>query len=68
MRCVRGVVRPTGGAGPFDWRCRYSDGSRRPVIAAASGSIRGADNWIGLGVAIGVVVYLIIVLLFPERF
>lgn len=38
------------------------------MIAAASRGLASADNWIGLGVAIGVVIYLVIVLLFPERF
>lgn len=38
------------------------------MIIAASNSLKGADNWIGLGVAVGVAVYLIIVLLYPERF
>jgi K+-transporting ATPase KdpF subunit len=33
------------------------------LIAAAS-----IDNWIGLGLAVGLTIYLILVLLFPERF
>ena len=33
------------------------------VLAAAS-----LDNWIGLGLAVGLAIYLILVLLFPERF
>lgn len=33
------------------------------VIAAAS-----IDNWIGLGIAVALTIYLIAVLLFPERF
>lgn len=32
------------------------------VLAAA------ADNWIGLGLAVALVVFLVIALLFPERF
>lgn len=32
------------------------------MIAAA------ADNWIGLGLAVGVIAYLVIVLVHPERF
>ncbi len=31
-------------------------------------AIASLDNWIGLGLAIGLAIYLIIVLLFPERF
>jgi K+-transporting ATPase KdpF subunit len=27
-----------------------------------------ADNWIGLGIAVGLLVYLVLALLFPERF
>jgi hypothetical protein len=38
------------------------------VIVAVSGSLKDADNWIGLGVSICVAMYLVIVLLFPERF
>ena len=28
----------------------------------------GADNWVGLGLAIAAIVYLVIVLISPERF
>jgi K+-transporting ATPase KdpF subunit len=28
----------------------------------------GVDNWVGLGIAVAVVVYLVFVLLFPEKF
>ena len=30
--------------------------------------IDGADNWFGLGLAVAAIVYLIAVLVFPERF
>lgn len=33
------------------------------MIAASA-----ADNWIGLGLAAAIVVYLILVIVFPERF
>jgi K+-transporting ATPase KdpF subunit len=33
------------------------------MIAAAD-----YDNWVGLGVAVGLVAYLLFVLIFPERF
>jgi K+-transporting ATPase KdpF subunit len=33
------------------------------VLASAT-----VDNWIGLGLAIGLLVFLVIVLVFPERF
>ncbi len=33
------------------------------MIAAAA-----YDNWVGLGLAIAAVVYLVVVLIFPERF
>ncbi len=33
------------------------------LVLAAS-----VDNWLGLGLAVAVAIYLIVVLLFPERF
>ena len=37
-------------------------------MVVATSNLTGADNWIGLGVAIAVALYLVVVLLFPERF
>lgn len=70
MRGVRRVVRPPRRTGSVDRSSGDGDGDRSElvVIVAAGRDLTGADNWIGLGVAIAVVVYLVIVVLFPERF
>ena len=39
-----------------------SPGHVAVVLASAT------DNWVGLGIAVAVVIYLVVVLLFPEKF